>query len=161
MNPFGLYLMGGAVSVAAVTVALNADGRLPESGQVSKDLKVPRQGDAPKTSESPDQPISVPQRSVTSKNKDISMATLLRPQATVTVSGQVRAPGPVSFRARIMLEEAIQQAGGATEFGAVKRVKLLRKGEQKGYDATDERFRGLLLEAGDLIEVPEKMVYGR
>lgn len=89
------------------------------------------------------------------------MATLLRPQATVNIGGQVKSPGPVSFSRRITLGEAIERVGGATEFGSLKRVRIFRDGEQRSYDATDERFRGVMLEAGDTVEVPQRIPIGR
>jgi len=41
----------------------------------------------------------------------------------VTIGGQVRKTGPVPFNRGLTLYQAIQNAGGATEFGSMHRVK--------------------------------------
>ena len=80
---------------------------------------------------------------------------------TVVVGGQVRAPGPVEFKKDLTLFTAIQSARGATEFGALNRVKLIRGKEAKTYDLRKDENKTLKLEAGDVIEVPQKNIIGR
>lgn len=83
------------------------------------------------------------------------------PEPLVTVGGQVRSPGPVQFQKKLTLYAAIQAARGATEFGAQKRVKLLRDGKATTHDMTDDKQKLTPLEPGDIIEVPQKNFLGR
>ena len=80
---------------------------------------------------------------------------------TVVVGGQVRAPGPVEHKKDLTLFAAIQNARGATEFGAINRVKLIRGKEAKEYDLRKTENKTLKLEANDIIEVPQKNFFGR
>lgn len=81
-------------------------------------------------------------------------------QETVTVGGQVRRPGPVPYAKELTLWGAVQAAGGATEFGSMRRVKLTRNGSQKTYDATKAQFMHIPLQRNDTIEVPQKTPWG-
>jgi polysaccharide export outer membrane protein len=76
----------------------------------------------------------------------------------VVVGGQVRRPGPVPYNRNLTLYQAIQNAGGATEFGSMKRVKLIRNGQQKLYDLTILKFMQIPLEPDDTIEIPQKKI---
>lgn len=82
-------------------------------------------------------------------------------EETVTVGGQVRSPGPVSFAKELTLWGAIQAKGGATEFGSMHRVKLIRNGRQTTYDATKAQIMQMPLQRNDTIEVPQKDIFGR
>lgn len=77
------------------------------------------------------------------------------------VGGQVRRPGPVNFRKDLTLWSAIQEAGGATEFGSMRRVKVIRDGKSTEHDLTKDDAKMLAAKAGDTIEVPEKTIFGR
>lgn len=78
----------------------------------------------------------------------------------VTVGGQVRRTGPVEFTQGLTLYQAIQSAGGATEFGSVKRVTLYRNGTSKRYDVTQPASMRIPLQPSDTIEVPQKNMLG-
>lgn len=75
---------------------------------------------------------------------------------TVVVGGFVRRPGPVPYAKELTLWGAIQSAGGETEFGSIKRVKLTRNGSQKSYDLRLEQFKQIPLQRNDAIDVPQK-----
>lgn len=77
-------------------------------------------------------------------------------EETVVVGGQVRRPGPVAFAQELTLWGAIQAAGGPTEFGSMRRVKLTRNGSQKTYDVTKAQFKQIPLQRNDAIDVPQK-----
>ena len=81
-------------------------------------------------------------------------------EQVVHVGGQVRRTGPVSYNRTLTLYQAIQAAGGATEFGSMKRVKLFRAGQQKQYDLTKAQFMNIPLSPNDTIEVPQKNAWG-
>lgn len=78
----------------------------------------------------------------------------------VHVGGRVRSPGPAKFTDGLTLWQAVQAAGGATEFGSMKRVKLFRGGQQRQYDLTQAQFMQIPLRPGDTIEVPQKTITG-
>lgn len=79
----------------------------------------------------------------------------------VVVGGQVRRPGPVKYNNNLTIYQAIQNAGGATEFGSLKRVVLYRAGKSKICDMTDPQFMKLQLLPDDTIDVPKKDWLGR
>ena len=82
-------------------------------------------------------------------------------EKTATVGGQVRRPGPIKHYRGVSLYAAIQAAGGATEFGAVNRVKILRNGKATLHDLRKDEQKLTELEPGDVIEVPQKNIFGR
>jgi len=82
-------------------------------------------------------------------------------QQSVVVGGFVRRPGPVPFSGNLTLWQAIQSAGGATEFGSMGRVKLTRRGKVKQYDANKSQFQQIPLEPDDAIDVPQKNWLGQ
>lgn len=84
-------------------------------------------------------------------------ATVL--EQIVTVGGHVRAPGPKKYVQGLTLWGAIQAAGGATEFGSMKRVKLTRGGKVKQYNAEQSQFMQIPLEPDDAIDVPQKNIW--
>ncbi len=81
-------------------------------------------------------------------------------QQIVVVGGMVRRTGPVPYNRNMTLYQAIQAAGGANEFGSMKRVKLLRAGKQKIYNLSELKFMQIPLEPDDTIEVPQKYWWG-
>lgn len=74
----------------------------------------------------------------------------------VHVGGQVRRPGPVAYQKNLTIYQAVQGAGGATEFGSLKRVKLFRSGKTTTYDLTNPQFMRVEMQRDDTIEVPQK-----
>ncbi|WP_081886140.1 polysaccharide biosynthesis/export family protein [Haloferula sp. BvORR071] len=82
-------------------------------------------------------------------------------QLMVTVGGQVRNPGPVEYIRGLTLYNAVQAARGATEFGAMGRVALVRNGQRKEYDLKNTKFMNIQVEPGDTIEVPQKNWLGQ
>ena len=79
----------------------------------------------------------------------------------VTIGGEVRKTGPVKFTLGLTLYQAIQAAGGANDFGTLKRVILFRDGSQKRYDVTQPQFMTIPLEPSDTIQVPLKNLFGQ
>ncbi len=79
---------------------------------------------------------------------------------TVVIGGQVRAPGPKPFNKGLTLYQAIQAAGGATEFGSMKRVKIYRDGRPTTYDLSKAQFMNVPVQPNDTIEVPQKTPFG-
>lgn len=79
----------------------------------------------------------------------------------VHIGGQVRRTGPVEFVQGLTIYQAIQSAGGATEFGAMSRVELLRSGKVRVLDLKLTQFMNFPLQLNDTITVPEKNFLGR
>jgi protein involved in polysaccharide export with SLBB domain len=76
------------------------------------------------------------------------------------VGGFVRRPGPVPYISNLTLWQAIQAAGGANEFGSMKRVKVTRQGQIKEYNVEKAEYQQIELLPGDGIDVPEKNILG-
>lgn len=82
-------------------------------------------------------------------------------QQIVIIGGSVRRPGPTPYFDRMTLWQAVQAAGGATEFGSMKRVRLTRVGaEPRIYNCNEAANQQILLRPGDSIDVPEKDIWG-
>lgn len=79
----------------------------------------------------------------------------------VTIGGQVKRPGPVDYMRGMTLYQALQAGGGATEFGSMYRVRLIRAGKQREYDLTQTQFKNIPVQPSDTIEVPQKNIIGR
>lgn len=79
----------------------------------------------------------------------------------VHLGGQVRRTGPVEFVQGLTIYQAVQSAGGATEFGAINRVELLRGGKVRVLDLRVTQFMNFPLQLNDTITVPEKNIIGR
>lgn len=74
----------------------------------------------------------------------------------IHIGGEVRRPGPIPFTEGMTLWKAIQAAGGSTEFGSLKRVKLYRDGKLIVYDMQQKENRSVTLKLNDTIEVPQR-----
>lgn len=83
------------------------------------------------------------------------------PETIVTIAGQVRRPGPVQLRKDLTIFAAVYAGGGPTEFGAMRRVKLLRNGKTETIDLTKDESKQLKVQPEDVIEVPQKNIIGR
>jgi protein involved in polysaccharide export with SLBB domain len=80
---------------------------------------------------------------------------------SVTIGGQVRQPGPRKYTQGMTLYQAVSAGGGATEFGSMFRVSLIRNGKAREIDLTKNENKSLLVEPNDTIEVPQKNFLGR
>ena len=79
----------------------------------------------------------------------------------VHVGGEVRRPGPVKFNNNLTLYQAIQAAGGESEFGSIRRVILYRSGKAQTLDLRESQNKSIVLRPEDTIEVPAKDIFGR
>lgn len=78
----------------------------------------------------------------------------------VHLGGHVRAPGPRAFTKGLTVFQAVQAAGGPTEFGAMKRVILWREGKQQKIDLTKPEGMGIITVPNDTIQVPQVNAFG-
>lgn len=81
-------------------------------------------------------------------------------QQAVIVGGYVRRPGPVPFVRNLTVWQAIQSAGGPTEFGSMGRVEITRRGQVKEYDLNKSEYQQIQLLPEDAINVPPKNMFG-
>jgi protein involved in polysaccharide export with SLBB domain len=88
---------------------------------------------------------------------EIEDAPLLQ---VVHIGGQVREPGPRPFAKGLTVFQAVQAAGGATEFGSMKRVTLFREGKQQKINLETIEGKGVITQPLDTIEVPQKGPFG-
>ena len=79
----------------------------------------------------------------------------------LTVGGQVRRPGPVKYNRGMTLYDAVQAAGGATEFGSLYRVQLLRNGRLTEFNLYEMKAKTVPVEPNDSIDIPQKNIFGR
>lgn len=77
----------------------------------------------------------------------------------VYVGGQARSPGAVRFKEGLTLGDAVSSAGGMTDFGSAKRVRLMRDGKEQTVDLSDDRSRQLVLEPNDSVEIRQKALF--
>ena len=76
----------------------------------------------------------------------------------VTVTGEVNRAGPVPFRPGMTLLEAIGAAGNKTDFGSLKKIKLLRGGRATQHDLSkisSNPKADVTLKSNDKIIVPK------
>lgn len=81
-------------------------------------------------------------------------------EQAVHIGGFVRAPGPRPFAKGLTVFQAVQAAGGATEFGSMKRVILFREGKQQQINLETLEGKGVITLPHDTIEVPQKGPFG-
>ena len=85
------------------------------------------------------------------------LAPAINPQAAplvVSVGGQVARPGFVPFREGMTVGEAISAAGGLNAFAG--QITLFRKGKLFSLNAGAPRHQGILIQAGDTLQVDPK-----
>lgn len=81
-------------------------------------------------------------------------------EQAVHIGGFVRAPGPRPFAKGLTVFQAVQAAGGATEFGSMKRATLFREGKQQKINLETLEGKGVVTQPHDTIEVPQKGPFG-
>ena len=80
-------------------------------------------------------------------------------QQTVFLGGDIRRPGPVPFTRGLTLYQAVQAAGGVSEFGSMRRIALFRNGRRTEHDLTDARQMNTTLEPNDTIDIPRRGIF--
>jgi len=79
----------------------------------------------------------------------------------VHLGGYVRSPGPKPFTSGLTLYQALQSAGGANEFGSIRRIILYRNGVARQLDLRKQDNMHVRLQPDDTIEVPQKNWLGQ
>ena len=73
----------------------------------------------------------------------------------------MRMPGPKPYQRDMTLFSAVMAAGGPTEFGAANRIELFRNTRKYIYDLSKGDHKLLKVFPNDVINVPDKNVFGR
>ncbi len=80
----------------------------------------------------------------------------------VSVGGQVARPGEIEYRDNTTIFSMIWAAGGPTQFGTLKRVKVVRDGKILQMDLTNDKLKNHeFVHPDDCIEVPQMNIFGR
>lgn len=73
----------------------------------------------------------------------------------VTVTGQVKKPGTLSYNREMTLADAVGDAGGVSTFGTTKRVHVYREGKKYTLDLSKEEHRNERIYPNDTVEVDQ------
>lgn len=76
--------------------------------------------------------------------------------AQLSVGGRVKRPGPIPYRERMTLLQAIQAAGDLDVFGSKKRIYLTRERKAVVLDLRNREHQGFLVKPDDTIVVDQK-----
>lgn len=79
--------------------------------------------------------------------------------ARLSVGGKVKRPGPIPFRERMTLLQAIQAAGDLDLFGSKKRIFLTRGGKAMVLDLRKKEHQNYLVRPDDTIVVDQKSAF--
>lgn len=90
-----------------------------------------------------------------------SQAEATTNRALVSLGGEVKRPGPVSFRPGMTLLQAIHAAGDLTMFGTKKRIYVTRGTVTKKMDLRKKEYQQFKLKPEDTIVVDPKGAFDR
>lgn len=105
--------------------------------------------------------VTDPGEGILPSREDRSLVGQLYRQGFVTLVGQVESPGRLAYTKGMTLAEAIESVGGATPFGTMKRVRITRGAKRTEFNMDDPNRSEVAVLPGDVIGVPEKMIFGR
>ncbi len=99
------------------------------------------------------------------REPQVTVRVTARQNREVSVLGQVKEPGSYGFKERLTLVQAISLAGGLTALAHRRKVKLIRETD-RGKETfeidlgriLDSKQEDLLLEAGDIVFIPESPI---
>ena len=96
-------------------------------------------------------------------DRDTSAIVSLIPEAVfeeakggIMVTGHVLRPGLVPMKDGLTLWQAIQAAGGVTEWGSVRSVVIVREKKTIKYDITKFESLRTLLKPGDVVNITDR-----
>lgn len=81
---------------------------------------------------------------------------IVNPAERFYVTGFVRTPGAFVLRPGLTVQQAIAEAGGLTERGSTRRIKIMRK--VNGKDAEIDAKMTDLVQPNDTIRVPQRLI---
>ena len=86
----------------------------------------------------------------------IPEAVFEQAQGGIMVTGQVLRPGIVPMKEGLTLYQAVQAAGGVTEWGSLRFVGIVRDKRTIDCDLTKKEFMKTLLKAGDVVNIANR-----
>lgn len=168
VNSRGEYLFAGEPTVFAALV--RAGGASEEAGDEVIVIRRPRVADpavpAAKGAADPD-PQAPAEEIVTLSRKDIESGVttanvtlqdgdrvVVQRARQVYIDGQVNRPGAYTIETGTTLRQALSLAGGATQLGALNRIRILRNGKQ----VPDVDLDKTIVQPGDTITVQRRFM---
>jgi polysaccharide export outer membrane protein len=161
VNNKGEFQFAGELSV--FNALIRAGGAAPDAGDEVLLIRAPRPGGAAGASaanEVDDDVVTLSRREI--ERGDFATSVLIEHGDRIVVSkakqvyidGQVNRPGGYTIDSGTTLRQALSLAGGATELGAVNRVRVLRNGKR----LEDIDLDKTIIQPGDTITVPKRFM---
>lgn len=90
--------------------------------------------------------------------RQATVTVLVPTQRSYYIKGEVRAPGRFPFIAGVTLLRAVSGAGGPNDYANPKKITVIRGNERMGpfnmFDIQDDPSSDVIIEPGDVIDVP-------
>jgi polysaccharide export outer membrane protein len=156
VNNRGEFLFAGELSVFSALI--KAGGAASDAGDEILVIRAPRAAAAGAT---PAEDVVALSRREVERGEFATSVTLedgdrivVSKARQVFIDGYVNRPGPYTIETGTTLRQALSLAGGASELGAVNRIRILRNG--KPVDKVD--LDKTVIQPGDTITVPKRFL---
>lgn len=159
VNTRGEFMFGGDLTV--FDALIRAGGAAPDAGDEVLLIRAPKDtGTAADSPEEEEDVLTLSRRQI--ESGEFAASSLVQDGDRIIVSrarqvfidGYVNRPGGYTIEAGMTLRQALSLAGGATELGAVNRVRVLRNGER----VDDVELDTTVIQPGDTITVPKRFM---
>jgi polysaccharide export outer membrane protein len=159
VNNRGEFQFAGELSV--FNALIKAGGAAPDAGDDVLLIRAPRRPAGAAAGDDLEDDVTTLSRSQIERG-DFATSILVEDGDRIVVSkarqvfidGYVNRPGPYTVEAGTTLRQALSLAGGATELGAVNRVRVLRSGKRLENVDLDKT----VIQPGDTITVPKRFM---
>jgi polysaccharide export outer membrane protein len=155
VNSRGEYKFAGELTVFSALI--RAGGAAPDAGDEVLLIRAPRVGEAGSTGVD-DDVVTLSRRDI--ERGEFATSVIVEDGDRIVVSrakqvfidGHVNRPGGYTIETGTTLRQALSLAGGASELGAVNRIRVLRNGT--AVDKVD--LDSTIIQPGDTITVPKR-----
>lgn len=152
MLRFLACLLTGTACLLGAVVSSHRDGG-KQSGMVVEEITPDRHRDRPS-------PAPLPPRALAAKaSARIRGESQVGSQGRVAVGGQVKSPGTFPFTPGDTLGSLVRKAGGATEFGSLRRASVIRGGISTQHDLTTPAGLNTPVQVDDVVEIPARVIW--
>ena len=167
VNSRGEFLFAGEPTVFAALV--RAGGASTEAGDEVLVIRAPRQtvestptppGASTAATPPAEEILTLSRREIESGVTSVNIAlqdgdrVVVQRARQVFIDGQVNRPGAYTIESGTTLRQALSLAGGATELGALNRIRILRNGKQ----VEDVNLDKTIVQPGDTITVQRRFM---
>ncbi len=158
VNTRGEFMFAGELTVFSALI--KAGGAADDAGDEILLIRAPRATPAAGGQASDDDVITLSRRDIergefaTSVMIEDGDRLVVSKARQVFIDGYVNRPGPYTIEAGSTLRQVLSLAGGASELGAVNRIRVLRNG--KAVDKVD--LDKTVIQPGDTITVPKRFM---